>query len=330
MKLFLCILLVLSFSFCICGNTNSIFHVLDNNRNNLAATNIDNKPDNKPKSKSNIFQFINNAKDSNRPQDIDWTQDKSLRLKKINIELVKSFRLGEDISKAWMQGMVITDRFLVVAQVAGDENNTVLSIADKNTFELLGKIDTYCFHHANDMAFNNDTGEVIIVAGEKNVARFKLLLISGKAVLTHLEYVNCARSYSGIAYDDKRNRYMAYSGGKMYVMDEHFRELYSFPLRTGLIPQGMTYKDNYIYYSCYENGRPNRKIYNSKERFSNLIYVYDLKGNLKKTLYIPRSVVPGEIESLDFTDNGELIMGYNIRINKKKTITFYKRALNLL
>ena len=121
---------------------------------------------------------------------------------------------------------------------------------------------------------------------------------------------------------------MAYCSGKMYIMNDQFQEIYNFPLRKGLVPQGMAFHRNLIYYSCYETGKPNRRpVYNSKEKGSNVIFVYDLRGALKKTLYIPNKMVNGEIENLDFLDNGKLLIGYNKTINGMKAVVFYQSDL---
>jgi len=262
-------------------------------------------------------------------KDIDWFKDNSLKLKKFNVDVVRVYYKGIDVARAGLSGMTITDKYIIFAQITKNENNTILNIVDKDTYELLGTIENHCFRHANDMTFNNKTNEVLIVVGPKKIAKFKINDEGEYFLLTNLEYIDCPRTYSGIAYDDNRNQYMAYCSGKMYVLNDQFKELFNFPLRRGLIPQGMAYHNNLIYYSCYETGKPNTKykVYNSKEKGSNVIYVYDLKGSLKRTLYIPNTFVSGEIENLDFMENGKLLIGYNVVINGKKTVTFYQSEM---
>ncbi len=276
--------------------------------------------------KSNTAYSLNILKGNS--QDIDWTKDASLKLQKINVKAIKSFLRGEELPRGGLQGMTLAGKFLVFAQVTKNDNNTMLHILDNRSFKLIGTIDRFCFRHANDMTYNKNTGEIMVVIGPKKIAKFKVNTNGADVELTDLSYIECPRTYIGISYDKDHNRYIACSLGKMYVMDENFKEIYSFPLRKELVPQGMAYKDNHVYYSCFESGNPKRPIFNSKEKYSNLIYVYDLKGALKRTLYIPNTLVKGEIESLDFADNGKMIIGYNIVLNGKRTVTFYDRSID--
>ena len=264
-----------------------------------------------------------------QPKDIDWKQDKSLKLKKIDVDVARVYYKGVDIPGAGLSGMAITDKYIVFAQITKNENNTFLTFVDKDTFEVLDTVDSHCFGHANDMAFNDKTGEILIVKGPKQIVKFKVDDSGGKFRLYNLKYIDSPRTYSGISYDEKNDRYMGYCAGKMYVMDNQFHELYNFNLIRGLVPQGMTYKDGEIYYSCYETGKPNTtyRVYNSKEKDSNVIYVYDLNGKLKRTLYIPNTSANGEIENLDFRDNGNLLLGYNKITRGKRTATFYESNL---
>ncbi len=257
---------------------------------------------------------------------VDWTKDGSLNLQKIDMNLIKSFNRGEDISTGGLQGMTMTDKYIIFAQITSNDDNTVLNIVDKNTFELLNTIDDYCFKHANDMAYNHKTGEICILTSSKNIAKFK---INDSYELVDLSYVECERGYSGITYDENDDYYIGYAGKKMYIMNSDFKEIYNFETPTNLVTQGITYWKHHIYFSCYEAGSPNQyqTIFNNKEKFSNLIYVYDMKGNLERTLYIPNTAFKGEIESPTFYENGEMLIDYNITLNDKKTVSFYKSEI---
>lgn len=266
---------------------------------------------------------------SNQTKDIDWSKNKALKLKKIILEPVKIFYPGKDLLKGGLQGYTVTDKYIVFSQVTADMNDTIINILDKDSFRFLGCDSRYSFGHANDMAFNSRTGEIIVVTAHDNmIAKFK---IKSDFTLSDVSYVNCNRTYYGIAYDKEDDYYIAYSSGKMYVLDNTFREKYSFNLIKGLIPQGLTYFNGYIYYGCYENGNPKRKVYNSKEKGSSLIYQYDMQGVLQQTLYIPSVAEEKdkrELESICFQKDGILLIGCSVIKNRKVSISFYKSNIN--
>ena len=110
------------------------------------------------------------------------------------------------------------------------------------------------------------------------------------------------------------------------MINNEFEEQYMFEVPTNLTTQGVGYYKGNIYYSCAELGVPcqYQEIYNNKERLSNLIYKYNLKGELVETLYIPNTTLYGEIESCDFEEDGTLIASYNIDFGEKSTVSLYK------
>ena len=254
--------------------------------------------------------------------EVDWTQDESLNLQEIDMNLLKSFNKGEEIPLGTLQGSTLTNKYIIFAQVASNDENTILNIVDRNTLELLNTVDSYCFKHANDLAYNPNTDEIYIITSSKNIAKFK---INDNYELVDLNYIECSRIYSGIAYDIDDNYFIGYCGKRIYVMNNEFKELYNFEVPTNLTTQGISYLNHQIYFCCTENGVPSiyQKIYNHKEKNSNLIYVYDIQGKLDRTLYIPNTVVSGEIESLAFYDDNSILMGYNKKLDGKNVVSFY-------
>jgi hypothetical protein len=253
---------------------------------------------------------------------IDWTKDESLHLSEIKVNCQKTFLRGKDVSDASLQGMTTTNDFIIFAQVLSDEDNTFLTILDKNTFALLAVIDDYCFGHTNDITYNPNTDEIYLLSSPKTLTKFK---VNHQYELEDMTTVNLARNYSAIAYDVDHDYWIGYGSQNMYIMNNHFEEISSFSTPTHLTTQGITYEKDHIYFSCTENGQANQyqTIYNSNEKSSNLIYVYDMTGKLTTTLYIPNTSLYGEIESLSFLDQRKLIIGYNITLNGNKTVSFY-------
>ncbi len=255
---------------------------------------------------------------------VDWTQDESLKLKKTNVELFKSFKRGIDIDNRATQGMAVTDKYIVFVLWKTNEDETMIAISDKKTGEILNIIDDYCFKHANDMTWDSKRNEIYVLTSSNKIAKFK---IDNSNNITDLTYVDCARAYTTIAYLSDIDGFAGKSGKKIYIMDNELHEKNE-PLNTptNLTSQGMGYHKGIIYLCCTEFGTINnyQTIFNNKEKLSNLIYKYDLNGTLVETLYIPNTILAGEIESCAFENDDTLIMSYNVKIDEQNTVSFYK------
>ena len=256
-------------------------------------------------------------------KNVDWTKDENLKLREIDVSLLKSFVKGTDIVSRGTQGMTVTDKYIVFTLWKSNDDTTMIAIANKDTGEILNIVDGFEFKHANDMTYDSKNDEVYILTSSKKIAKFK---INEQYQIIDLQYVDCNRYYSSIAYNKDADGFIGMSGRKMYVTNNKFEEQSMFETPTNLTTQGMGYYDGNIYFCCTESGVPNQyqTIYNNKERLSNLIYKYDLEGNLVETLYIPNTILYGEIESCAFEEDGTLVASYNITLNGKSTVSLYK------
>jgi len=271
-----------------------------------------------------IHRFNNNDNSyTDVENDIDWTKDKNLILRKVNVKLLKSYVRGKDIENRSMQGMTVTNKYIIFALFKSDNDTTQIVIVDKNTGKILNIINRNHFMHANDMTWDSKRDEIYILTSNKKIAKFK---INENYEMINLSYVECSRVYWSIAYNNDNDEFIGMNGKKMYVMNNKFKEISNFSTPTNLTTQGMGYYNRHIYFCCTENGKSGRyqKIYNSKERSSNLIYKYDLKGNLIETLYVPNTTLYGEIESCSLDKDGKLFINYNITLDGKKTASIYR------
>ena len=243
---------------------------------------------------------------------------------------------GLDFYDYGMQGMTITDKYLIFTLVynpnngkSSEENNkknTLLVIADKNTYKVLNIIDDYCFGHANDLAYNSNTGEVLITANPwystsansgpvqgRKIAAFK---ISNSYQITNYRLSSTGSTndgYSGFTYDYTRNRYIGHSTPKVYNVTLDFKWTEIFSTTTNLTFQSLAYRNNKLYVATFEAGQktshqPNH--YNSKEPYSALIYEYDVSGNsypINRTFYISGKDLYGELDNIAFDGNKMLI-----------------------
>ena len=268
---------------------------------------------------------VNINPDLEGPNNVDWKKDSSLKIEEIPFNLLKSYKTdgtGDFAPHSGAtQGMTMTDKYILLVQWTANEEPTTIHVLDKNNLALKNSIvfDTatngYTLGHANDMAYDKKTGFVYVYSGHKvdnkvQLVRFK---IDKNGQMTDLSTLDAPRGISGIAVDNDHDQFIVYSGGKIFIYDKDFNEKKSFSVPTKLTTQGIGYWKGYVYFTCYEAGVPTiyQTVFNFNERKSNLIYMYDLEGNLAKTLYLSNKVVAGEIESVEFYDNGEMLFNYN-------------------
>lgn len=285
---------------------------------------------------SNGTEIYNIHPDLNSPNNIDWKKDPKLKIEEIQVELLKNYKIdgtGELAPHTGAtQGLTVTDKFILFAQIEENDEPTKIHVLDKKTLTLKNTIVVdstnvgHTFGHANDMAYDKKTGFVYLYtsfkgpSGKVQIAKFK---VNNEGQMTDLSEFDTPRGFSGIAIDNDNDQIILYAAEKMWIYDKDFNLKSSFDSPSPLVKQGMGYWKGYIYFTCFEGGTPNmyQTIFNFNERRSNLIYMYDLQGNLAKTLYIPSSTVYGEIEDIEFLDNGEAIISYN-----SQGISLYKTS----
>ena len=279
-------------------------------------------------------------------RDHEWITDSNLNLKEIketDVTIIKSLKrdsVVKEDGKVWnistngASGMTVSDKYIVFAQV-DDDGYTTINILDKNTYKFLNINEEYKFKHANDMAYNEDTDEFYVMTSSDEIAKFKIDDKDDKYQMTKPEYISFKGrkpdSFSGFAYDKDDKYYIGYKTGKMYIMNNNFEDLYNFETaynfnsetdQTVLSPQGISYWNHHIFFSCYESRTENRG--------SNVIYMYTMDGTLEKTLYIPKTVVRGEIEAVSFDENGTLILEYNINERGERYVELYKSNSDII
>ena len=244
-----------------------------------------------------------------------WYSKRETNIKEVNLTKLKSY-------SGLTQGLVVTDNFILLSKWEKTNEYTKLYVLNKSTCKIINTIiiknsdTTLSLGHVNDMAYDKNTGYIYSFTYKKNNegipigAKFK---IDKKGKLESIEYFDLPISFSSIAYDDDDNYFILIRKHVTYIYDNDFNLVRSFKTPTPLTLQTATYYKGYIYFAAYEAGyrTDNQESFNLKEKSSNLIYMYDLKGNYIKTLYIPNTKIWGELEGMDFLNNGELLLSYN-------------------
>ncbi|MBR2713073.1 MAG: hypothetical protein IKE73_05140 [Bacilli bacterium] len=273
----------------------------------------------------------------------EWRDDESLKIQRIKFNLENSHIRDENeyvpgteyegntYPLLYANGMAITDRFIIYALIKTDNDNTVFVLADKDTLDIIKIIETeYCLGHAADLTYNPNTEEIISTAKTASgywLAKFK---INDNYEIEDFEYVSTGHYYGSIAYDYDNDRYIgiATTNRQVYIMDSNFNEIGdSFDAHNSQTTQGMGYYNGHIYVSASEagtNSSGTQEYFSINDKRSNIIYVYDIEtGELENTLYLPNSLLYGEIESVDVFHDGTLLIFLSTKINNEITMSFF-------
>ena len=200
------------------------------------------------------------------------------------------------------QGLTITDKYIVVSLSKTDNSSAALIVLDKNTFETVKTIESLKYGHANDLAYNKKTNEVLVVDGTT------IYVLDGDS-FEEKEQKTLDTSSSAIDFTD--SGYYTLAGKTIRYYDSELNFENSFDVETNLITQGIKYYNGHIFLTCYENGTTNEyeSVYDGiLEAGANVIYIYNLDGSLENVYYIPAGY--GEIEAIDFQD-GKYFLLFN-------------------
>ena len=206
--------------------------------------------------------------------------------------------------------------------------------------------------HANDSTYNTDTKDLYICANKEYLIKIHIGDVKNNSY-GEISKVTCDRYYGGIAYIGKELAGVDKNNKKIYVgkyvglgdkirffkneakfdgngvvtgVDDNKLIEYDYiDFSSNLTGQGMGYHNGRIYLTYTEGGNY-QSIFNNKEKYSNLIYVINATSKeIEKTLYIPNTELKGgEIESVDFDEDGNIYANYNISINGIYAVRIYK------
>ena len=251
----------------------------------------------------------------------NWKEEENLNLKEIDTKFIRKYLKGsgKDIdikdTGCGLQGVTASDKYIIMALVYSDNSlNTNMVIIDKKTKDVLNVDNNYCFGHANGMTYNplNDRFYVAYYDANDNknyIANFK---ISASHKIVELVKIPTSKYYGKIAYNADKNCFICGRNKTICIMDEHWNEVKSFDVYITIAIQDITYYKDYIYVSAWESGSSKyHKVYNEKEKNSNLVYVYNLNGELKETLYLPNTKINSELEDVYIEKNGEMVLAFN-------------------
>lgn len=236
-----------------------------------------------------LFPLLGNAMTKEEMTQINYT-------KVLEIEKPEGFTS--------VQGMIVTDKYFVVAVINDNPtDNVTLLIYNKEDYTLAdieknGTM-TFSFGHANDFAYDATKNEIYIINNTK-------IHVVDSNTFQHKNDLEIKDgSYVGIAKDKNTNEFIFRNHEKAFIYNNDLVQQSSFSIPTNLTRQAISFYNNKLYYSCFENGEVSKdqiKYDGVLEKGANAIYVYSKTGELEQVFYIPAGI--GEIEAMEFDENG--------------------------
>lgn len=185
------------------------------------------------------------------------------------------------------QGGIVTQDYYVYSTFYGDNNTgNTITFVDRKTGREVKKIQNTggSWGHMNSFHYND--GHILVQGNVRSEdACFDVRT---------LEAVPTGSCKSKVAHDDAR---------------------YS---TNGLTGQGKAFDSRYAYILACD-------MSSTEQSDSSAVFIYDRNnGQLAKTLYIPNTLVRGEIEDVSIDENGDMYLFYNMYRNADDAVAFYK------
>lgn len=230
-------------------------------------------------------------------------------LQEVNYQEVLSFEKPAGYDS--FQGFTITDKYFVAIAIKDNDTNSAIVVYDKTTKQKANlpqnPIEGYNLSHANDLEYNATTDEIYVVDYQK------IHVIDGK---TFKEKDSISIPLNPTALAKSNNNYYFYRPREITVYDDALKKVKSFPLNSTLTGQGISVHDNLLYSAHFEIGRVStyEPDYNGLlPAGASVVYVYDLDGKLKNTLYF----APGKGELENFEFDGDIPYAFFITTDGK-------------
>lgn len=219
-----------------------------------------------------------------------------------------------------LQGFTLTkDKLVFYSSNNSNPDYGLIDTYSGTDYKNLYKRDYGSTGHGNDMTYNSKTNKVLVVGPNSYMDIYEYngdtLEYEKKYTATDLGY----KLYYAIGYDEKHDYYLGLGANRVYILNNSFKQLYSFDVPAIGVYQGIEYYNGYLYLSTFESSCPSSyQKYCLYQPWSSITYVYNVKfnndgsptddfGKLVERLYIGDGI--GELESVSFHDN-QIYFGY--------------------
>ena len=195
--------------------------------------------------------------------------------------------------------------------------------------------------HANDFAYNPNGKILLVATGNKNIGLYVAKLNNQGGIVKSSNYPNPSNakfSYSGVAYNSDQNYYIGFRSGTFFSFNlnsdlEPINEKKLFAVKTqkengqDLTTQGIAYRYNHVYLVFSDLNKEN----NDGNIGKNYIRKYQITGepeqphegkqyslfpkasnNSTLSTATQESDYLNELEDIEFTDDGKMILIYNL------------------
>ena len=145
-----------------------------------------------------------------------------------------------------VQGGVTTDKYVItlfINENTDSDGKTAILVLNKNNYKLARLVENpitdYDLGHANDVTFNNNTNELLVLSGRK----INIIDLDNDSFKLKKQ-IDLNFYYSGLGYDDLNDQYILARGIKggsfIEIRDNEFKILRTFVLKTNLTRQSLT------------------------------------------------------------------------------------------
>ena len=234
------------------------------------------------------------------------------------VSLTNLTRISRPYGKA-LEGGAITPGYVISSFLKPAGKTNPLVLLDKASYALISsQLADTDLGHSNGMTYVASRNE-IYTTPVKTDGVYQIIVLDA-STLKVKRRIRVDQYYNSISYDETRdvfflgNRANSLETATVYSGDLS-RKISSFHVPSNLTHQSSGTWNGLVYFTASEAGRSSMYEPVPDGRFrsgDNVIWIYDLYGNLLKTYYIPASSdgTHREIEAVMF-DNGRMILQFN-------------------
>ena len=246
------------------------------------------------------------------------------------VSLTKLNDIDRPSGNSLQGGEAALDYYLAAFNKSSGRNDiALLRLSDLSLIRYANA--TVALNHANDFAFVPSRNKMFAV-NMLDSKHTRIVQLHGTS-LSFEKNIDLNYGYHALAYDPGSDCFCALRtarhGTVCDVYDYSFSTIRrSFEMKTNLTRQGASIYQGRLYYVCYEAGGVTsyESVYDrSLNKYDNVIYVYDLYGNLQKIYLVPApsSSRKFELEDIVFVD-GCMILQANDSTSGSARAGFYR------
>ncbi len=211
-----------------------------------------------------------------------------------------------------LQGFTTVDNYLFMILEGYDDTKAIIKVYDLDTFKEVKSYEYGSLGHSNDVTYNRKNNKIYVIASSGSDVVYTF---NGDSFLYEDQF-EIGLPIRSITYVEDDDIYAVRTVSVGFKYDSKFNLISKAPFVIGLNfsadlgRQGWAYYNKYIYYANWSWVRLGGDG-------ANIIYVYDLSGRRKDTLYTENNI--GELEDVAFYNN-KMVLGFN---GYDKNIKFY-------